>query len=257
MKLYRSLLFREWKISRRHYVTRVLMVVCFAALLLLAVFAAWKDDFANASASELEELRSAIDMFGMMFGMLTAILAVYDTDVLQSDVNCGWHRYSLALPITAKDKALARYSVRCGAILTGGILCGIFAVIIENPLGQQLFAGTLNVYCVTLDVLLLFELLRSLLMTMGLTEKQAGLAVLLFIVFVVCGFVIWFCLSYLDDFWANISEMTENGINPATKLASDVVETAENLSFVPFIVLILLTVCSFFASAKALERREP
>ena len=257
MKLYRSLLFRELKISQRHYVTRIMLTVSFAALLLLAVFVAWREDIARASVSELEELRSVVAMFGMMLALLTAILAGYDTDVYNSDVNCGWKRYSLALPVTAMDKTLAHYSVKGIAIVIGGIFCAVFAAVIEGPLGQQLVAGTMNVYFIMLNVLLLTELLRNLLMAAGLTEKRARLLGMLFNLLLAGAFFLWLYISYFDKFLENVSDMVENGENLSMEAAAGILYTAEGLSVMPFIVLILLAICSFFASAKAQERREP
>ena len=257
MKLFKSLIFRELKISQRHYVTRVLLAVSFAALLLLAIFVAWREDIAKAAGSELEELKFVIAMFGMMFGLLTAALACYDTDVLRSDVNCGWKRYSYTLPVTAKDKALAHYSVKGAAILIGGIFCLIFAAVIENPLGQQLVAGTMNVYFIVLDVLLLAELLRDLLMAAGLTEKQAKLWVaLLDLLWVVC-FAIWVYVSFVDDIIENINDMAENGATLSMEFAAGILDAAEGLFIVPFVVLIILAAGSFLAYVRAQERREP
>ena len=257
MKLYRSLIFRELKISRRHYVTRVLLAASFAALLLLAIFVAWREDIAKAAGSELEELKFVIAMFGMMFGLLTAILACYDTDVLRSDLNCGWKRYSYTLPVTANDKALAHYSVKGMAIVIGGILCWIFAMIIEQPLRQQLVAGTMNVYFIVLDVLLMAEFLRDLLMAAGLTEKRARLLGMLFNLLLAGALFLWLYISYFDKFLENVNDMMENGENLSMEAAAGILYTAEGLSAIPFIVLIILAVCSFFASVRAQERREP
>ena len=257
MKLYRSLLFRELKISRRHYAVRILLMGSFAALLFLAVFVAWQEDIANASPQELKELQYIVDMFGVMFALLTAVLVGHDTDVLRSDVNCGWKRYSYALPVTAKDKALAHYSVKGAAILIGGIFCLIFAAVIENPLGQQLVAGTMNVYFMALDVLLLAELLRDLLMAKGLTEKQAKLWVtLLDLLWVVC-FAVWVYISFVEDIIENINDMAENGATLSVEFAAGILDAAEGLFIVPFIVLILLAAGSFLAYVRVQERREP
>ena len=258
MKLYRSLLFRELKISKRHYAVRILLMASFAALLMLAVFMAWKEDIANAPASGASEMiETSIAMFGMMFGLLSAILAGYDTDVLKSDVSCGWKRYSYALPVTAKDKALAHYSVKGAAMLVGGILCGIFAAVIEAPMGQQLVAGTVNTYLVTLDALLLAGLFRELLMAAGLTEKRARLLGMLFNLLLAGAFFLWLYISYFDKFMENVNDMMENGENLSMEAAAGILDTAESLSFIPFTVLILLAVCSFFVSVRAQERREP
>lgn len=260
MKLYRSLIFRELKISRRHYAARALLMAGFAALLFLAVFVAWQEDIAKASPQELKDLRYIVDMFGMMFALLTAVLAMYDADVMQSDVNCGWLRYSYALPITAKDKALAHYTVKAGAIVIGGILCGVFAAILEKPLGQQLVSGALNTYLTVLDAMLLAELLRGVLMAAGAAEKQARLFGMLYSTVLILGAAFWLYISYFSDFLANIDEMMENGADISAEFvsfASGVMDTAEGLSFIPFVGLVLLMICSFLVSAKAQERREP
>ena len=257
MKLYISLLFRELKISQRHYVTRLLLMVSFAALLLLAVFVAWREDIARASVSELEELRSVVAMFGMMFALLTAILAGSATDVYNSDVNCGWKRYSLALPVTAMDKTLAHYSVKGIAIVIGGVFCAVFAAVIEAPMGQQLVAGTMNVYFIMLDALLLSGLFRDLLMAAGLTEKRARLLGMPFNLLLAGAFFLWLYISYFDKLLENVNGMMENGENLSMEIAAGILDTAKSLSVIPFIVLILLVVCSFFASVRTQERREP
>lgn len=256
-KLYKSLLFRELKISRHHYVVRSLLMISFAAMLLLAVFVIWKEDIANATPRELMEFHSIIAMFGLLFAMLTAVLAAYDTDIFKSDVNTGWLRYSYALPITAKDKTLVRYSVKGAVILIGGILCAVFAVLLKNSFGQHLLAGTINTYFVILDAMLLADLFRSLLMISGRTEKQVKLLGLIFNTVLLGGFIFLVVISGMDKFIEELKNMSGNDTLPIMEFTTRLLHTAEKLSFIPFLILIALFLSGFFTTVKVFERREP
>ena len=258
MKKYKSLIFRELKISKKHYISHALLMGAFAAMLLFAVFIGWKDSIANATEQDMSEFHATLGMFAFMFSFLTSVLAAYDTDIYQADKNTGWLRYSYALPITAKEKALSRYTVKLAAILIGGILSAAMAAAVGLPFGYSFVAGAINVYLLALDSFMLFELIRASAMAAGWSEKKAKLLEWGILILIFGGGIIAFLWALaFGGLMEELQEMMTEDPEFMERFMGDILDFAKGLNVIPAVVLIALLVGSFFAAKKLNERREP
>lgn len=258
MKKYQSLIFRELKISKRDHIAHVLLMLGFAAMLLVAVFGAWQQDAAAMSPEDLSEIHASLGMFSLMFSLLSAILAANDTNIYQSDINSGWKRYSYVLPITAKEKAIAHYAVKTAAILIGGVICAVFSAVIGKPFGFVFIAGALNLYLIVLDGLLIVDLLHSALRAAGWAEKQIKLLDMGFMTLVFGGGVIGIlCALGFGGMLEKLEALASDDPFAMERFMLRALDTVKGLSVMPALLLIgLLTGCCL-AAAKLYERREP
>lgn len=258
MKKYKSLLFRELKISKKHYISHALLMAFFAAMLLFSVFVGWKDDIANANKQDMSEFHAALGMFAFMFSFLTSILAAYDTDIYQADKNTGWLRYSYALPITAKEKALTRYAVKTAAVIIGGIISTALAAAIGPPFGYSFAAGAINVYLLALDSFMLFELISASAMAAGWSEKKAKLLEWGILILIFGGGIIAFLWALaFGGLMEKLQETMLEDPEFMERFMGQILDFAEGMSVIPVIVFIALLVGSVFTAIKLFERREP
>ena len=121
MLKYKSLVYREWKLSSRHYILKFMMVLLFTTLFALAlkfaVNSGSMDAVDGVNPSQIAFLVSTL------IGLATAIIAAEDNGVHNQDVKVNWARYSYALPITAFEKTVTKYIFKLGHNLHLTKLC--------------------------------------------------------------------------------------------------------------------------------------
>lgn len=99
MKSIRSLFYREMRLSARHYMIRLLLlvlVVGFAALSLLVT--------GQNSAYAGDDMSGFTVMLTYIIAVIAGVVIAEDNGVFKADMDAGWLRYSYALPMSAASK---------------------------------------------------------------------------------------------------------------------------------------------------------
>lgn len=114
---FRSLIFREIKLSRR-------IIILQSGLLLAWVALTW-GALLSADANKLtdEELLGVSSAVVVMMPLIAALPMLINND-FKSDINSGWLGYSYALPISPLERTAARFSVRY-AVCAVNVLLGL------------------------------------------------------------------------------------------------------------------------------------
>lgn len=153
MKKYKSLIFRELKLSRKHYLGVFALIVIFAGLMLLSIFVSGREAVKNG-----ESLDAFALAMSYMFAIVGSACIAADSGVFKEDMNSGWRRYSYALPVTAFEKTVAKYAVKIIAIIIGMAVIFLGSAAIFAAGGSTLKTGTVCSFFLMLDFFLIFDI---------------------------------------------------------------------------------------------------
>ncbi len=159
MTKFKSLVFRELKLSRKHYLGAFALILLFGALMVLCVFVAGGEGVKNG-----EHMDAFALMMAYGFAAISAACAAGDNGVFKADMAAGWHSYFQALPVTSFEKTAARYAVK---VLF--ILLGFAAFLLGTNIIFAAGAGTFSasaVFCffILLDFFLIFDIVYQAIM---------------------------------------------------------------------------------------------
>ena len=152
MKEYKSLIFRELRLSRKHYITGTLLTVLLAAFMVLAMFVSGGEAINNGESLDVFALFMSYAIAAVATGCFTS-----DNGISKADMNSGWQRYSYVLPVTAFEKAAARYAVKLIAITIGMAVAIIGAAVVSAAGGSTLKFGTVLSFWILLDEFLIYD----------------------------------------------------------------------------------------------------
>ena len=123
MTAFRSLIFRELRISRKQHILEAVATLIFALYFLMAA-AVMKQmkvsDFKSYEDMMLNR-ESIVFMAAVMMGVLPVTLAVGQHNTLKADLNSGWLRYSYTLPIDPSVRAAVSVTIKLVTSVVGAI----------------------------------------------------------------------------------------------------------------------------------------
>ena len=157
MKMYRSLVYRELKLTRKRFILMLILFILVALLMLLPVFI--------GGMSEAPEM--ADDLQGLLFfasgvvALTGGFMAGTNNGLQKADISSGWKRYSFVLPPTAKQQAMSDLLVKLCYILFFGLLSTAFAMIYTIAADHNAFALTLNIYLGAVCAVMLIDVAYS------------------------------------------------------------------------------------------------
>ncbi len=130
---FKSLMYREWRVSRKGNIIRACLLLGWVILIIAATTTGISntDDLTNMDAESGEAL-NFVRVSALYTGFIAFACAFAMEDVFTADLNSGWLRYSYTLPITPFERALAR-SVRRN-------VCGVIALVISFVTGIAICA---------------------------------------------------------------------------------------------------------------------
>lgn len=108
MAKLRALLFREWRLNRKAQLLQLLLTLLYAGMMWAACLSTMYGDSLEDPADRAITLRGMIQLPALMLALLSGCLGLSMDLTLKSDLESGWLRYSYALPITPRDRVLAR-----------------------------------------------------------------------------------------------------------------------------------------------------
>lgn len=252
MNKYKSLVFRELKLSARHYALRGLMFLAFIAMLVLVMFV-----LKPQAAKEMSNMRGFALMGAYVVGIIGAIIIGEDNGVYKADVNTGWLTYSWALPLTSFEKAMAKYMVRIILIAAGSVITVLSAILIFLISGAAFNINTILSLFIFIDIALVFNIvLEAFFMraTDTKTLKKMGtiagsvLAVLIFLPDILS-------LGQPDSAESDILEQATQSIDIANYVFYSF-KMHEIIGYISIPLMIVILIVGFIITKKNLERRE-
>lgn len=154
MTKLRSLLFREFKICKKLYIIRFLVLFAFFAFVIAGNFL-----FINLFEGLPENIMKSFTNVFSMLTVLYSTMVFAEDNTFKSDLNSGWNNYSYALPLTASERAAVKL-IRFISTLGISVLLGMACVIIINKIaGTQFQIGYVILQFIFLDSLLFSKII--------------------------------------------------------------------------------------------------
>lgn len=252
MKRLSSLFYREMKLSARHYIVRLLLLVLivgFAALSLLVV--------GSNSAHGEEDMSGFTVMLIYIIAVVAGVVVSEDNGVFKADMGANWLRYSCALPIAAVQKALTRTLVKLLSIIVGMGVTIAGAAAVCAMTGSTLEASAIMNFILILDIFLLYDMIQQIFILRATDadefKRNKLFGSIVAIIVIVLGLeFIPIDLSGLEAAMELIPEMK----SPAEmKELGTLFEMPEAMGYFAVPVMIVILAVGFITSWKALERR--
>lgn len=244
MKKYKSLLFREYKLSRKHYLFRLVILLLFLGLVFLTLL---------LNHEESQETKDSITMFmSLLFAMIAGFVCADDDGVYKSDINVGWHTYSYCLPVSLWEKVIVRYLVKVFAILVGTGITALGCQIIAIGAGTKVDMRMMFVFLLIADIYLLFQIIIDLVSLMAKDAKESKKFLIIFAVLVLGIIVLSPNLIPADLFDMPGDEL---GVILPNRIVEAVMKLIDKLDLFVFPLLIVLFAAGFGITYKIYERR--
>ena len=150
MKLYRSLIFRELKLTRKRCILMLILFLLLSLMLLLPIMIG-----GLSGDSEMdEELISIVWLASGIVALTGGFLAGTNNGLQKADINSGWKRYSFILPPTAKQQALSDLLTKLCYILFFGLLSVAFLMVSKIVSGINTAVEGIDPICRMLNIYL-------------------------------------------------------------------------------------------------------
>lgn len=178
MKLYRSLIFRELKLTRKRCILMLILFLLLSLMLLLPIMIG-----GLSGDSEMdEELISIVWLASGIVALTGGFLAGTNNGLQKTDINSGWKRYSFILPPTAKQQALSDLLTKLCYILFFGLLSVAFLMVSKIVSGINTavegidpICRMLNIYLGAVCAVMLVDIAYSYIMMFANDKKQLKL----------------------------------------------------------------------------------
>lgn len=175
MKLYRSLIFRELKLTRKRFLLMLILFLLLAALMLTPIIIG-----GQSVASEMgEDQLSIIILASATVALTGGFMAGTNNGLQKADINSGWKRYSYILPTTAKQQAVSDLLTKLCHILLFGLLSAAFALVCKIVTGINFavegfdpICMMLNIYLGSVCAVMLVDIAYSYIMMFANDKKQ-------------------------------------------------------------------------------------
>lgn len=150
MKLYRSLVYRELRLTRKRF---LLMLILFILLSLLMLTPIMLGGLSGASEMD-EDLLSIVILASGAVALTGGFMAGTNNGLQKADINSGWKRYSFVLPATAKQQAVSDLLTKLCYILLFGLLSAAFALVCKIITGINIVVEGFDPVCLMLNIYL-------------------------------------------------------------------------------------------------------
>ena len=170
MKLYRSLIYRELRLTRKRC---FLMLILFLLLALLMLTPIMLGGFSEPAEGE----DAPVEMILLFVGTVVltgGFLAGTNNGLQKADISSGWKRYSFILPPTAKQQAVSDLLVKLFYILLFGLLSAAFAMIYSIMGDYNAFGLMLNIYLGAVCIVMLIDVVYSYIIMFAKSKKDLG-----------------------------------------------------------------------------------
>ncbi len=252
MNKYKSLVFRELKLSARHYMLRGLMFLAFIVMLVLVMFV-----LKPQAAKEMCNMRGFALMGAYVVGIMGAIIIGEDNGVYKADVNTGWLTYSWTLPLTSFEKAMTKNIVRVILIAAGSVITVLSAILIFAISGTAFNVNTILSLFIFIDIALIFNIILEAFFMRATDTKSlkkvgtiagAVLAVLIFLPDILS-------LGQPGSAESKILEQATQSIEIANYVFYSF-KMPEIIGYISIPLMIIVLIAGFIITKKNFEKRE-
>ena len=184
MKLYRSLVYRELKLTRKRFLLMLILFLLLALFMLTPVILGGFSEPAEGEDSPVEMILLFVGTVALAGGFMAGT----NNGLQKADISTGWKRYSFILPPTAKQQALSDLLVKLCYILLFGLLSAAFAMIYSIMGDYNAFGLMLNIYLGAVCVVMLIDVVYSYIIMFAKTKND--LAVIGVVAFLGAGLII-------------------------------------------------------------------
>lgn len=262
MEKYKSLLFREWKVTKKFYISKIFLFLVFVALFAVAAYVATPKN--DGAATDVTILALGLSLF---LGCLPAVLVAEDNGLYKSDVNFGWLNFSQALPVTSFDKALAKYLFKTIVILAGLALTLLAVAGICFQVGAPIQMSGVYAFIWVVDVVLVCDLVKQYIIMHTIDTKYIKriwyIGNIILIVWLMLPIDV-FSNSKIRNFFeismrgpsGNISEAEKELLNRAYTALFDFLTISHLSGCIGFLLMIVILIVSFVVTRRCYERRK-
>lgn len=253
MEKYKSLVYREWKVSKKFYVPRVTLLGLFFILLGYVAILIAKEPTNDSEAATLGVL-----CLSYLFVACIAAMVGDDNGVHKADVDTGWLRFSWALPLTAFEVAMGKYIFKAVMILIGTIFMFVSVWAFTALTDFTLMAEVVYAFFWVLDVVLLFNVFRDLFMLRAVDKKTLKKLSTIF------G-IVGVALLFLPDIlllgnWATAGESFYSQVEQAFATMNnakliDLITIPDFWGWIGILLLFVILAAGFVVTWKSCERR--
>ncbi|MDE6725738.1 MAG: ABC-2 transporter permease [Ruminiclostridium sp.] len=151
MKKYKSLFYRELRLSMKNTVITAVTVVVFALFFFTVSYVVKNLSLEDTNSIDMQNVYGNMVLMSSAFlGLLPAMMNLGQSNILRSDINSGWLQYSFSLPITSKERAFTR-TVRSAFFTVVGMLFGLLCTVGYCAVAEVTFSVKYPVmYCIIL-----------------------------------------------------------------------------------------------------------
>ena len=107
MAKLKSLIFREMRADLKNFVLKFFVFMLMSLFYIIGIYFAKPSETENGNVPG-NFMQSMVLTVSAAAAMMAVFMNFGQTEILKSDIQSGWLMYSYALPIQAKDRALAR-----------------------------------------------------------------------------------------------------------------------------------------------------
>ncbi|MBR1751113.1 MAG: hypothetical protein IJ740_09590 [Ruminococcus sp.] len=168
MKLYRSLVYRELRLTRKRFFLMLIMFLLLALLMMSPILFGYFSLTADGEDSPFD----IIPIFMVTVALTGGILAGTNNGVQKADISSGWKRYSFILPPNAKQQAFSDLLTKLCYIVLFGFLSAAFALTYTAIADYNNLAVMLNVYLGAVCAVMLVDIAYSYIMMLANDKKQ-------------------------------------------------------------------------------------
>ncbi len=253
MKLYRSLIYREFRLSRKYYILIALLFVLFEALVLLGIGLGLEDEEAAETVSE----KLAGILITAIVPALGGFLCVRDANNYKKDVNSGWASYAKVLPANGKQRAFACILLRLGCAFFIGMLAVVFSIITQMMTGLNTIMPTLSFFLSAMALAVLLDAVYNA-VVMNTTDQKAFKTVA-FIAFAAVAAVAWLVSKLIGR--GEGGELLDDGLLDKIKdprISQKLYDFVTSFTFlgISLAALTVAFIVYFIVVSKSLERRD-
>lgn len=257
MEKYKSLLFREWKITKKFYVLRMILFLFWVAMFALFFYGVTIQNEATAEGAYMTTL-----IISSIFCLFSGVLAAEDNGAYKTDVNSGWLSFSWALPLTSAEKAFSKYLFRVIVILVG---LGVSVIVVNGfgvIFGVPVLYSALYVYFWSINVVLIIDLIRQFIIMRAMDMKSLKKIYNIGTIIVVAGFILSeiFLGSRLEEKMNSFEEMFTTMDEEAVSVfifsvVKDLFTISHLWGFAGILLMIVLLIVSAVVVKRGYERR--
>lgn len=242
MSLYRSLVYREIRLTKKHSIILLgISLVWMALMLLLSVYGKVENDDDIA----------AVTVMSLTFAFIVSAMGASSNDIPKKDIAAGWRKYMYILPVTPAQQAAADILTKLISIAVFFIIKLVHSIAVYAIMGVAALPAEINAFLLCSCAFLIFDMVYNLVIMLARDKKQlkkfgmiAGLA----------GVAVF---MLVPDFLDSFDKSTAEGQTLA--YFKSIIKLLNSLPCTLIAVAAFIAVNSlyFLLLKRAYERREP